>query len=208
MNEEEVAAHGYANEEADEIKEEECLKMMLSLDTISGNVDLNILKVKRFSYNRKIQLLVDNRSINYFLDEESTHNLGCRLEYAKHMIVSVGDGNKVISGLHCPYFTWEGPGQPFTYPLRIIKFRGCHKVLRGDWLRLCNPIEFDYEEIKVNISKDEKRHTPEAPLEDQSCRFVFTKAMTKLLKKVLWNYVTFCSISMQKLEPIDHDAQL
>ncbi|KAG8370608.1 hypothetical protein BUALT_Bualt13G0001100 [Buddleja alternifolia] len=99
--------------------------MTISLNTMSGNTDLNTLKIKGVAYGLEIQILIDNGSTHCFLDENIVQRLGCVTEYTTPMMVSVADGGKMISRKVCPKFVWGIQGQRFEYPVRVIKLGGC-----------------------------------------------------------------------------------
>ncbi|KAG8369122.1 hypothetical protein BUALT_Bualt15G0118400 [Buddleja alternifolia] len=131
--------------------------MTISINAISGNSDLNTLRIKGLVKNSSIQILIDSGSTHCFLDENVAINLGCHVEFTNPMLISVADGNKIVSRTFCPDFTWEIQGTKFTYPMRIIKLGGCDVVLGGGWLRQHSPVEFDYHKMKLTICKNGKR---------------------------------------------------
>ncbi|KAG8372812.1 hypothetical protein BUALT_Bualt12G0106000 [Buddleja alternifolia] len=131
--------------------------MTISINAISGNSDLNTLRIKGLVKHSSIQILIDSRSTHCFLDETVATNLGCHVEFTNLMLISVADGNKMVSRTVCPDFTWEIQGTKFTYPMRIIKLGGCDVVLGGDWLRNHSPVEFDYQKMKLTICKNGKK---------------------------------------------------
>lgn len=102
-------------------------------------------------------MLIDSGSTNYFLDEETTQELGCALEYTTPMQVSGADGSKIITTLFCLEFTWRIQDQVFPYPVKVIKLGGCNMVLGGDWLRKHNLVEFDYDKMKITMSRNARR---------------------------------------------------
>ncbi|KAG8382148.1 hypothetical protein BUALT_Bualt05G0046500 [Buddleja alternifolia] len=114
-------------------------------------------------------------STNCFLDEETALRLGCTVEYTTPMMVSVANGSKLISRTYSPEFTWSIQGQSFTYPVRIIKLRGCDLVLGGDWLRKYSPIEFDYDRMKLTISRSGKKIALKAITENSELKLISAK---------------------------------
>ncbi|KAK4428642.1 hypothetical protein Salat_1164000 [Sesamum alatum] len=49
----------------------------VSVSAMLGKVNLNTIKINGKAYGRDIQVLVDGGSTNYFLDEDTTYELGC-----------------------------------------------------------------------------------------------------------------------------------
>ncbi|KAG8382321.1 hypothetical protein BUALT_Bualt05G0065300 [Buddleja alternifolia] len=131
--------------------------MTISINAISGNSDINTLRIKGLVKHSSIQILIDSGSTHCFLDETVATNLGCHVEFTNPMLISVADGNKMVSRTVCSDFTWEIQGTKFTYPMRIIKLGGCDVVLGGDWLRNHSPVEFDYQKMKLTICKNGKK---------------------------------------------------
>ncbi|KAG8367223.1 hypothetical protein BUALT_Bualt16G0050300 [Buddleja alternifolia] len=115
--------------------------MTISINAIYGNSDLNTLRIKGWVKHSSIQILIDSGSTDCFLDETVATNLGCHIEFTNPMLISVADGNKMVSRTICPDFTWEIQSTKFTYPMRIIKLGGCDVVLGGDWFRNHSPVE-------------------------------------------------------------------
>ncbi|KAG8389634.1 hypothetical protein BUALT_Bualt02G0249400 [Buddleja alternifolia] len=126
---------------------------------MSGKTDLNTLRVKGTSYKKDIQVLIDSGSTNCFLDEKMSRKLGCKLTYTTPTMVSVADGNKIVSRTICEDFCWAIHGHTFFYPIRVIKMGGSDMVLGEDWLRKHSPIEFEYDKMRITISQDGKMGT-------------------------------------------------
>ncbi|KAG8391208.1 hypothetical protein BUALT_Bualt01G0163900 [Buddleja alternifolia] len=131
--------------------------MTISINAIYGNSDLNTLRIQGLVKNSSIQILIDSGSTHCFLDETVATTLGCHIEFTNPILISVADGNKIVSLTFCPDFTWEIQGTKFTYPMRIIKLGGCDVVLGGDWLRQHSLVEFDYHKMKLTICRNGKK---------------------------------------------------
>ncbi|KAG8388303.1 hypothetical protein BUALT_Bualt02G0111500 [Buddleja alternifolia] len=149
--------------------------MTVSLNAMSGTTNMNTLRMRGTSYNQEIHFLIDSGSTNCFLDEETALRLGCIVEYTTPMMVSVANGSKLISRTYSPEFTWSIQGQSFTYPVRIIKLGGCDLVLGGDWLRKYSPIEFDYDKMKLTISRSGKKIALKAITENSELKLISAK---------------------------------
>lgn len=93
------------------------------------------------------------------------------------MQVSVADGSKIITTLFCPEFTWRIQDQVFSYPISVIKLGGCKMVLGGDWLRKHNPVEFDYDKMKITVSRNGKKISMRAITEQAELKLIFAKSM-------------------------------
>ncbi|KAL0361456.1 UNVERIFIED_CONTAM: Transposon Ty3-I Gag-Pol polyprotein [Sesamum radiatum] len=154
INEDEDAVEKSVLEETDQnpgVLEME--DMTVSLNALSGNTDFNTLRVKGTAYRRGIYILIDSGSTHCFLDEDIAVKLGCQLAETSLLTVSVVDGSKLVSSMYCPDFSWDMQGHLFSYPVRTLRLGGCHMVLGGDWLRSHSPVEFDYDTMRVTVTK-------------------------------------------------------
>lgn len=95
--------------------------------------------------------------------------MGCALEYTISMQVRVADGSKIINNLFCTEFTWKIQDQEFSYPVRVVKLGGCNMVLGGDWLWNHSPVEFDYDKMKVTLSRNGRKIIMKLSLNKLSC---------------------------------------
>ncbi|KAG8386104.1 hypothetical protein BUALT_Bualt03G0114300 [Buddleja alternifolia] len=163
--------------------------MTVSLNALSGNTNINTLRIRGTVNNKEIQILIDNGSTHCFLDEDTTLQLGCTMEATIPMMVSVADGSKMVSRTIMPDFTWTIQGHKFSYPIRIIKLGGYDMVLGGDWLRLNSPVEFDYHKMKVTISRNWKKIIMKAMTDTGQLKMISTEGLDKLLMKIRYNLV-------------------
>ncbi|KAG8372765.1 hypothetical protein BUALT_Bualt12G0100900 [Buddleja alternifolia] len=69
--------------------------MTVSLNSLLGTTDMNTLRIKGSVKGQDIHILIDSGSTHCFLDENTAHKLGCKLDYSTPMIVSVVDGSKM-----------------------------------------------------------------------------------------------------------------
>ncbi|KAG8379055.1 hypothetical protein BUALT_Bualt07G0048500 [Buddleja alternifolia] len=88
--------------------------MTISINAISGNTNINTLRIKGLVKNSSIHILIDSGSTHCFLDETVANQLGCTMEITNPMLISVADGNKIVSRTFCPNFSWEIQGTKFT----------------------------------------------------------------------------------------------
>ncbi|KAG8377804.1 hypothetical protein BUALT_Bualt08G0071700 [Buddleja alternifolia] len=78
--------------------------MTVSLNSLLGTTDMNTLRIKGSVKGQDIPILIDSGSTHCFLDENTAHKLGCKLDYSTPMIVSVADGSKMVSSQIHPVF--------------------------------------------------------------------------------------------------------
>ncbi|KAG8391712.1 hypothetical protein BUALT_Bualt01G0215700 [Buddleja alternifolia] len=158
--------------------------MTMLLNALSGNTNMNALRIRGTVNNKEVQILIDSGSTHCFLDEDTALQLGCTLEATIPMMMSVADGSKMVSRTISPYFTWTLQGHRFSYPIRIIKLGGCDMVLSGDWLRRNSPVEFDYHKMKVTISRNGRKAIMKAMTDTEHLKMIYAKGLNKLIKKI------------------------
>ncbi|KAG8366662.1 hypothetical protein BUALT_Bualt17G0102900 [Buddleja alternifolia] len=198
MSEEEEVMHNslIENENLNEIENESPGEdMIVSLNALSRTTDMNTLRIKGTVNGQDIHILIDSGSTHCFLDEGTAYKLGCRMDYTTPLLVSVADGSKMVSRLECPEFSWTIQNHTFSYPIRVIKLGGYDMVLGGDWLRQNSPVEFDYQKMKLTISRQGKKITMKAITDSASLQLISAKSFSKLFKKkgVIWHiWTAFC----------------
>ncbi|KAG8375502.1 hypothetical protein BUALT_Bualt10G0106500 [Buddleja alternifolia] len=185
MSEEEELIHNsqqeieIINEIEDDLIDDD---MTVSLNALSGTTDMNTLIIKGPVKGQDVHILIDSGSTHCFLDENTAHKLGCKLDYTIPMIVSVVDGSKMVSRLECHDFSWSTQNHNFIYPIRVIKLGGCDMVLGGNWLRQNSSVEFDYHKIKLTISRNGKKLTIKAMTDNASLQLMSAKSFTRFFK--------------------------
>ncbi|KAL0329706.1 UNVERIFIED_CONTAM: hypothetical protein Sradi_4957300 [Sesamum radiatum] len=93
LTEDEAALARDSEDEQGNVDEDE--DMAISLNAISGSTDYNTFRVKGHAYDKEVQILIDGGSTHCFIDEKAAFELGCKLEPATPMIVSVANGYNV-----------------------------------------------------------------------------------------------------------------
>lgn len=154
----------------------------VSLNAIAGSMGVKTLKVVGLFSNHKLNILVDTGSTNSFISESLAYKLQCQVEEATSMMISVADGGKMVSRQVVKDFSWEIQGEKFVFPLRLLQLGGFHIVLGCDWLLEHNPIQFDYVQRLVTITKGDSTFTIKAQDKVAECTCISGQAMFKLLK--------------------------
>ena len=71
-----------------------------------------------------MMILINSRSTHNFLDEGTAQRLRCSLVNTQPLIVTIANGNKVMSRSACMGFCWEMQGEEFEADLRLLKLGG------------------------------------------------------------------------------------
>ncbi|KAL0313371.1 UNVERIFIED_CONTAM: Retrovirus-related Pol polyprotein from transposon.6 [Sesamum radiatum] len=193
----EDAAMEFVDQTDPQIREDENVSdMSVSLNAMSGNMNLNTLRVKGIAYKSEIHVLIDSGSTHCFIDEDAAVQLGCQLEGITPVHVSVADDSKLVSRLYCPEFSWEMQGHIFSYPVRTLRLGGCHMVLGGNWLRKHSPVEFDYDKMSVTVTRKDIYGQKEkvelqalTSLHPPQLHMISAKSMSKLLLHDSYGFV-------------------
>ena len=84
-------------------------------------------------------VLIDSGSTRSFLDEAMARELGCEITNSHPLLITIANGNKVLSQSTCMGFSWEMNGEDFVANLRLLKLGGCNVVLGVDWMKGVKP---------------------------------------------------------------------
>ena len=123
-------------------------------------------------------ILIDSGSTHSFLDESMARRLKCPLIPTQPLIVTVANGNKVMSKSACAGFCWDIQGAD----LRLLKLGGCDVVLGVDWMKNVSPIYFDFNKMEETFEKEGRKMTLRGSKEVGVCKMITGKGLQKLLK--------------------------
>ncbi|KAL2230104.1 UNVERIFIED_CONTAM: Transposon Ty3-G Gag-Pol polyprotein [Sesamum indicum] len=183
--EDEGAKECEENEQGKQISESEAEKeedVTVSLHAMKGRFYYRTLRLEGIVGDKEILILIDSGSTHCFIDEKVAGILGCKLEETLPMMVRVADGSKISSHLTCPKFNWEVQGHKFTHSVKLLKLGGYDLILGCDWLGMYNPIELDFHQGRLTLT----RGTNKVTLRSLPCRAkrgtVSTYSLAQLMK--------------------------
>lgn len=104
-----------------ELQEEQVLDEAISLNALSGTVVPNTIKLGGESKKNKITVLLDSSSTHNFLDLEIAKRIGCLINDARPMKVTVANGNHITSWHTCPKFKWRVQRVEFEDTVRLVR---------------------------------------------------------------------------------------
>lgn len=101
-----------------------------------------------------LHILIASGSSLSFIQESTAQKLGCEVEVVKPFLVEDGCGQKLVSTKRAHGFRWKVQNHEFTFSPRLlgIEFEGYDLILGGDWLKVCSPVEFDFENRTVAVT--------------------------------------------------------
>ncbi|XP_020550197.1 uncharacterized protein LOC110012122 [Sesamum indicum] len=127
--------------------------MAVSLHAMKEHTNSKTLRFNGLVGDREILILIDSGSTHCFIDEKVVGTLGCEVEGITPMTVEVADGRRLTSKVICPKFCWEVQGHKFSHPVRLLKLGSYDLVLGCDWLSNHNPVELDFQQMKVTLNR-------------------------------------------------------
>ncbi len=129
-------------------------EMGISIHALSGERQPNTIKIQGEIKEVTLSILVDMGSTHSFLDYQTTKDIKATMIAVTPLVVTVANGQKVLSKLQCPRFQWTMQGHLFNTDLRVIRLGGSSMVLGIDWLRSHNKVTFDFHQDAITIQKD------------------------------------------------------
>lgn len=130
-----------------------------------------------------ITILIDIGSTHSFLDPEAAKLTGLLIEPAKAILVSVADGNKLVSTAICNKFVWSMQGHQFQTNMRLLTLGGFDMVLGVDWMKTYSPLLFYFDKLQLTFKKDGKEITLTGGAERASLRQMTAKALKRFILK-------------------------
>lgn len=107
------------------------------------------LKLTAVLKGTKVQVLIDSRSTNTFMDPSVLQKLRIKATKTYPLIVIVTNGNRTISMDEVSQLSWEMQNQRFSADPRVLKLADCQMVLGVDWLKDLSPVTFDFKNLTL-----------------------------------------------------------
>nr|CAD1824585.1 unnamed protein product [Ananas comosus var. bracteatus] len=136
---------------------EEAEELGLSIHALSAEDSQDTIKIQGESKGKTLSILVDTGSTHSFIDIGIAKETKASISTTNPLLVTVANGQKVLSKLKCTNYVWEMQGEKYSADLRVIRLEGSSMILGIDWLKAHGPITFDYEINTVIITKGEKK---------------------------------------------------
>ncbi|XP_026459657.1 uncharacterized protein LOC113360357 [Papaver somniferum] len=124
----------------------------ISFHALAGNVSHNTIRIEGDSKKHPLTILIDSGSTHSFLDPAAAARCGGNLVPTASLLVSVANGNKMVSNAKCPSFQWQMQGHQFQFDMRLLTLGGCDMVLGVDWMKGMSPMVFDFNKLTVEFS--------------------------------------------------------
>ncbi len=141
-------------EETENNKEDCDPEIGVSVLALSGERPQNTIKIAGDSKGKNLTILVDTGSTHSFMDYQTARDIKANMVATTPLMVTVANGQKVLSKLQCPGFQWVMQGHNFQNDLRIIRLEGSSIVLGIDWLRSYGKVTIDFSQDSITIRKN------------------------------------------------------
>nr|CAD1832908.1 unnamed protein product [Ananas comosus var. bracteatus] len=177
----EVTLRGMDEEEVPGADEEE--ETGLSVHALSAEDAQDTIKVQGEIKGKVLSILVDTGSTHSFIDIGIAKETGAKISTTNPLLVTVANGQKVLSKLKCMGYVWEMQGEKYSADLRIIRLEGSSMILGIDWLKAHGPVTFDYVSNTVTITKGDRKISLKGMTEKGKLKNVTAKQIQQELQE-------------------------
>nr|CAD1831444.1 unnamed protein product [Ananas comosus var. bracteatus] len=140
--------------EGDDMKEKE-EEVGLSVHALSAEDAQDTIKIQGGAKGKSLAVLIDTESTHSFIDTGVAKETKADISTTTPLIVTVANGQKMLSKLRCSNYSCEMQGEKYTTDLRVIWLEGSSMILGIDWLRAHGPVTFDYNNNIITITRGE-----------------------------------------------------
>lgn len=112
----------------------------LSLNTIAGTDEGEVMRLRALVNNNVMLMLVDSGSSHCFVSSIFLQKVGIQPVLAPPKVVQVANGEVLISDQVVPQLAWWIQGHTFTCDMRVLHLEAYDCILGYDWLKQNNPI--------------------------------------------------------------------
>lgn len=147
MEEGEEEWHDVMEGEGNETHEE----ATFSIHALEGSQGDDTIRMIGHYKNRELLILINSGSTHSFLDEQVAKEMKVPIVTAPAVVVTVVDGRKIFSSNRSLGFTWKIQEHSFTLDVRLLPLGGFVMILGVDWMKLHNPVLFDFENFNISF---------------------------------------------------------
>ncbi|GKB46662.1 putative mitochondrial protein [Tanacetum coccineum] len=104
-----------------------------------------------------LQILVDSGSTHNFVDIRSARKLGCKIRPTAPLLLSMANGQEIISSYECRPFNWSIQGQNYSCDAMLLPLGGCEMVLEVQWLSTLGDIKWNFRNLTMKFELMGKR---------------------------------------------------
>lgn len=161
---------------------EQCTPAEISLNALAGNHSLSTIRMQGNIKNKLVNILIDSGSTHSFIDQTLVKQLGLVAEIIPPLSVIVADCNTKVINTSCKDVKYSIQGHTYATDLRLYPLGGSDIILGVDWLKLMNPVTFDFKQYKIRINKEGREIELQGNLPFGSIQAISGKKLQKLFK--------------------------
>ncbi|GJX58361.1 retrotransposon-related protein [Tanacetum coccineum] len=129
----------------------------ISLNALSGVNSFQTMRVRGMVGKQPLHILVDSGSTHNFVDVRSAKRLGCKIRPTAPLLVSVANGQDIVSSYECKPFNWSIQGQDYSCDAMLLPLGGCEMVLGVQWLATLGDIKWNFKNLTMEFELFGKR---------------------------------------------------
>ncbi|XP_026459874.1 uncharacterized protein LOC113360593 [Papaver somniferum] len=157
--------------------------MEISLHALTGTVSADTIRIPGILHKNPISILIDTSSTNSFIDSALAKELQCPVTHTASLLVTVANGEKIISSGICSQLNWSMQGHKFCGDLRLIPLGGCDIVLGADWLRNLGDVLFNLSKLCITFTYKGRKITLTGAPQKSSLSMMSGSTVRKFLQK-------------------------
>ena len=169
-------------DEMEKLLEEPANPGEISINALSGNQSASTIRLQGSIKGKRVNILIDSGSTHSFIDAGIIKQMGAVAEVDAPLLVHVVDGSKVVVDSICKNLQVLIQGHTFNHDLRVFPLGGSDVILGVDWLKIHNPITFDFCSLKVSLCKDGRRIDLQGEKQTGEISAISGKGLFKMLR--------------------------
>ncbi|KAK9672380.1 hypothetical protein RND81_12G097000 [Saponaria officinalis] len=131
---------------------------LISLNAINGNTTYQTMRVTGRVRGNALHILIDSGSTHNFLDVNVAKKLICRMKNTCPLVVSVANGDTILSKSMCEQFKWELQGHEFSTDVMLVPLGGYEMVLGIQWLTSLGHVLWDFSKLRMEFKFQGRKH--------------------------------------------------
>lgn len=157
---------------------------LISLNAINGNTTYQTMRVTGKVRGNALHILIDSGSTHNFLDVNIAKKFGCRVKNTCPLVVSVANGETILSKSMCEQFKWELQGHEFSTDVMLVPLGGCEMVLGIQWLTSLGPVLWDFSQLRMEFKFQGRKHVLRGSQAVAQCQWMSGKQMQNVVSKL------------------------
>ncbi|KAF8402565.1 hypothetical protein HHK36_010651 [Tetracentron sinense] len=173
----------------------------ISFHALMGSIAPQTMRVQGTIKREPVTMLIDSGSTHNFLNEKIAKRLGCRVQIGGELRVTVASGETLSSNGMWPQLPFTVQQEKFVADMYLLDFGGCDVVLGAQWLRTLGPILWDFANLWMKFTANEKDITIQGMTEPQTKFIKSTQAQHEIRNGASCAVLYMCSAGVESKEP-------